>query len=90
MNDQIIDPMMAPRVHADACRDHGLVGWIVTEYPAEYPNQFVARLLTSKPTPYVLLADNLAELRAMLPSQLTHLKRSPADPPEVVELWLAD
>jgi hypothetical protein len=85
--DQIIDAAMASGLQADAIRTHPLVAWIVTRDEVAYPGEFVARLMTSEPTPYVMLADTLAGLQAQLPAGLTRTDRQPADPPEVVEVW---
>ena len=58
MTDQLIDAAMARGLHADACRVHALVGWVVRQSPPEYPGKFVARLVTgapptcSSPTPW--------------------------------------
>ncbi|HJS87527.1 MAG TPA: hypothetical protein VJ779_18895 [Acetobacteraceae bacterium] len=87
MADQVIDAAMARGLHADACRDHALVGWVVTRDPPEYPDKVTARLVTDAPSPYVLLADTLAEIHAQLPPHLVRTGRQPADPPEVVEIW---
>jgi len=87
MADQVIDAAMARGLHADACRVHALVGWVVRQSPPEYPGKFVARLVTEAHTPYVLVADTLAEVHARLPAGLTRAGRQPADPPEVVEIW---
>ena len=81
--DQVIDAAMARGLHADACRSHALVGWVVTQDPPEYPDRVTARLVTETPSPYVLVADTLAEIHA----QLARAGRQPADPPEVVEIW---
>jgi hypothetical protein len=35
MDDQIIDAVMARSLHADACRAHPLVGWIVMHDPPD-------------------------------------------------------
>ena len=89
MEDQVVDAAMARALHADACRDHPVVGWVVTRDPPEHPGKVVARLVTEAPTPYVLLADTLAGLRAQLPPHLVRSERQPADPPEVAEIWFA-
>jgi hypothetical protein len=86
--DQVIDAAMARGLHADACRSHALVGWVVTQDPHEYPDMVVARLVTGTPSPYVLVADTLAEIHAQLPAGLARAERPPADPPEVVEIWI--
>jgi hypothetical protein len=90
MDDQIIDAAMACSLHADACRSHALVGWIVMQDPPDYPGKFVARLVTNRQTPYLLLADTLAGVQEQLPSGLVRSDRQPADLPEVVEIWLAE
>ena len=87
MPDQIIDAAMAKALHADACRAHVLVGWIVTRDPLDYPDKVIARLMTDKPSPYVMIANTLAELQAYLPPGLVRMERTPMDPPDVVEVW---
>jgi hypothetical protein len=87
MHDEIIDAVQACGLHADACRRHPLVGWIVMKDPPGYPGKFSARLVTDAPTPYVLVADMLAEIHARLPPMLERSGRSPDDLPEVVEIW---
>src|SRR3954454_17765329 len=42
--DQIIDAAMARSLHADTCRDHALVAWIVLWVLPAYPERFAARL----------------------------------------------
>jgi hypothetical protein len=56
--DQIIDAAMARALHADACRDHALVAWVVLWDLPAYPERYAARLATSgqAPSPYLLLA----------------------------------
>lgn len=88
ISDQIIDAVAAQALHADACRDHPVVGWVVMrDQPA--PGAFIARLVTDTPTPYVLLASTLAEIHAQLPSGLVRSDRQPAEPPDLVEIWFA-
>jgi hypothetical protein len=71
MPDQIVDTVMAGAVQADAARTHPLLGWVVVQHPPEHPAAaFAARLVTDGPTPYVLVADSLAELHAQLPERL--------------------
>jgi hypothetical protein len=43
--------------------------------------------VTETPSPYVLVADTLAEIHAQLPPHLVRAGRLPADPPEVAEIW---
>jgi hypothetical protein len=87
MADQVVDAAMARGLHADACRSHALVGWVVMQDPPEYSDRVVARLVTETPSPYVLVADTLAGIHAQLPPRLVRARRQPADPPEVVEIW---
>jgi hypothetical protein len=62
MDDQIIDAVMARSLRAVACRAHPLVGWIVMRDPPDYPDRFMARLMTA--------ADRQpAQLRLPRPSQ---------------------
>jgi hypothetical protein len=89
MPDQIIDAVMAHALHADACRDHALVAWVMLWDLPAYPERFAARLATSPASPYLLLADTLGGIRAMLPPGLMRSERMPGDPPEVVEIWFA-
>ena len=83
--DQLVDAAMARALHADACRTHPLVGWVVTRDSPEHPDRVVARLVTETPSPYVLVADTLAEVHAQLPPYLARAGRQLADPPEGVE-----
>jgi hypothetical protein len=67
--DQIIDKDMARGLQDDAARAHGEVGWVISQDPPAHPGKaLMARLVSTIPTPYVLLADTLAELHVMLPA----------------------
>ena len=90
--DQLIDPTMARALHADACRAHAAVAWVVLWDLPAYPERYAARLVTSgsASSPYLLLADSLAGIREMLPPGLVRSERMPADPPEVSEIWFAE
>ena len=83
-NDQIIDAAMARALHADA--------WVVLWDLPAYPERYAARLARSgqAPSPYLLLADSLAGIRAKLPPGMERSERMPVDPPEVVEIWFAE
>jgi hypothetical protein len=63
--DQIIDATMARALHADACRDHAMVAWVVMWDLPAHPNRYAARLVTSGQAawPYLLLADTLPASR---------------------------
>jgi hypothetical protein len=56
-----------------------------------YPDRFIARLATSgrAPSPYLLLADMLADIREQLPPGLMQSERQMADPLGVIETWSA-
>jgi hypothetical protein len=41
--DQIIDATMARALHADACRDHAIVVWVVLWDLPAYPGRYAAR-----------------------------------------------
>ena len=90
--DQIIDADMARSLHADACRDHAAVAWVVMWDLPAYPERYAARLVTSgrAQSPYLLLADSLAEIQEMLPPGLVQSERQPVDPPEVGEIWFKE
>lgn len=49
-----------------------------------------ARVHKCEPTPYVLVAAMLTELRAKLPRGLVHSDRQPGDPPDLAEIWFAN
>ena len=87
MDDQIIDAAMAQALQTDVARTHPIVGWVVMRDPPDYPVKIIGRLVTDRPTPYVLMAESLAELQAQLPPGLVRVERQPADLPEVVEIW---
>jgi hypothetical protein len=89
MPDQVIDAVMAHALHADVCRDHALVAWVVMWDAPGYPDQVIARLATKRLSPYLLLADTLAGVQEQLPPGLVRAERMLADPPEVVEIWFA-
>jgi hypothetical protein len=61
MSDQVIDAVMARALHADACRDHALVAWIVMWDASGCPNRFIARLAPSNfsTQPYWTSVSNL-------------------------------
>ena len=52
VTDQIIDAAMARALHADACRDHALVGWIVMTGPPDQPGKFTARPAADRVSPH--------------------------------------
>ena len=67
-----------------------LVAWVIWHDHPAHPGRFIAQLTTSSPHPYVLVGDTLAEVQEQIPPGLRRFQREVADPPEVVELWLAE
>jgi hypothetical protein len=55
--DQLIDATMPRALHADACRDHALVAWVVLWDLPAYPDRYAARLAMSgePPSHYLLI-----------------------------------
>src|SRR3954468_20989716 len=90
--DQLIDAAMARALHADACRDHAIVAWVMLWDLPAYPERYAARLVTSgrTPSPYLLLADSLAGTQEQLPPGLVRSGWMRVDPREMVEIWFAE
>ena len=72
-----------------------LAMWTVTDHPADFPNDFVARKQLIGPhgrttwTTEVVTAKTLTEVRAeMLARGLTVIPRYANDEPQIVEVWL--
>lgn len=89
MIDQIVTADIAQQLHNEAIRTRAMAAWIVMETHHPHPGKMLARLATTEPTVYVLLADTLAELRAQIPPGLERSGRTPADPEGVVEIWFS-
>jgi hypothetical protein len=87
MLDQIITAETARQLHEEALRARGMAVWIVMDDWVAYPGKLMARLVTADPTPYVMLADTLDEMRAALPPGMYRSDRTPADPVGLVEIW---
>lgn len=87
MSGEIITPAMAATLHAEAVKRRELPAWIVFRDEPDYPGKVIARFAADTSATSVLVADTLAELRAMLPPGLRVTKRHSADPPEIVEMW---
>jgi hypothetical protein len=81
--DQVIDRDEAISLQRDTAAETDLAAWVVTGDAGTV----IARFTTSSPTHYVLQADDLPALRAMLPAGLERFDRSPNDPPAVHEIW---
>jgi hypothetical protein len=52
---QIINAAMARALHADACRGHAAVAWVVLWDLPAYPERYAARLVTSGAGPFLYL-----------------------------------
>jgi len=87
MLDQIVTAETAQELHGEALRTRGMAVWIVMQDQPAYPGKLIARLATMDPTPYVMVADTLGEMRAALPPGMSRSDRTPADPAGLVELW---
>ena len=87
MTDKIINASAANGLQAYAVQTYQPSGWTVSQDHSNYPGKVIARLVTWKPTPYVLVADNLTELQAQLPAGLVRSDRQSSDPPGAVEFW---
>jgi hypothetical protein len=87
MSVQIIDPVIARTIQADAARRHPLFAWVIMQGLSDYPGAILARLVTEAPTVYVLIGHTLAEVQAQLPPGLERSERQPSDPEAVVEVW---
>jgi len=87
-----LNPTDAQALHdAAATRGKWLI-WTLTDSDIEHPGKMVARAHEAdhhggKLLPGALVANTLAELRAMLPTELTRRDRTSALPPDVIETW---
>jgi hypothetical protein len=81
-------------VEADTKKiENALELWTVYRRPKDYPDHCVARKSLidqhgSRLTNDMFVADDLAEVRALLPKGLVRLTRHPDDDPVIVETWL--
>lgn len=66
--------------------------WTVYKHPKDYPDKYVARKAriakNIEHTNDMFVADDLQEIRALLPSGLHCIPRYPHDDPVIVEVWL--
>lgn len=88
MIDKIINAAGAREMQAYADRTYRLWGWTVMKAQPDYPGKVIARLSAGTPTPYLMVADTVAEIHAWLPPGLVRWDRRPIDPPGVLEIWL--
>ena len=85
--DQVVSRTRTAALHREAMESHGgRVRWVVEHGYAERAGKFVARLVTDDtPTPYVLTALSLPEMRFVLPAGLVCVPRRSVDEPFLVE-----
>jgi hypothetical protein len=88
VSDDILTPEMAVALHQRALDLGDMAVWVISADEPDHPGALVARLITDGATPYVMTATSLPELRAMLPTGLERSDRQPADPEDVLEVWL--
>lgn len=60
--------------------------------PKDYPGKYVARVFDIRPgevraTRYIMISENLEELRSAMPSELSFMDKTPKDDPELLEVW---
>jgi len=87
-----LTPAYAQFMHGYASSRDKWLTWILTAADVEHPGKHVARAHQADHQggtvqPGALVADTLAELRAMLPAGLTRSDRTSALPPDVIESW---
>lgn len=87
-DDQIIDPATTRGLQIDVARTRTLFGWAVWRDAPDHRGKVIARLVTDGPTPYVLVANSLAQLQSMLPPGLDRMDRRACGAPDLVEVWL--
>ena len=63
---------------------------VIYERPLDYPDQYAARVFDlNRPTELFVLADNLDEIRAKIPTEiLFQLPPDPRDEPHIKEVWI--
>ncbi|MBC3871517.1 hypothetical protein [Undibacterium oligocarboniphilum] len=62
--------------------------WVIYNSPIDLPGRFVARKwLLNQPTPELLQAQTLEEIRSKLPLGLVRMPRDERDDPKIVESW---
>lgn len=79
-------------MHDDAAAREKWLVWTLTDTDLEHPGKYVGRAHEADHQGGTLLAGalvarTLAELRAMLPADLTRSDRTSALPPDLIETW---
>lgn len=81
----------ACEVQATASRDRDLLVWTICANPSDFPGRYTARphsTFSGRPLEFVLVADGLDAIRALLPPGLSCLARAPTDDPVILETWV--
>lgn len=62
----------------------------VYDSPVDYPGQYVARLwdIRNKPTQFIIVKDNIEEIRMAIPNHMTRLGPNSMDDPDIIETWI--
>lgn len=60
--------------------------------PKDYPGKYVARVFDVRPgevsaTRYIMVSENLEELRNAMPSGFSPVGKTPEDDPDLLEVW---
>jgi hypothetical protein len=88
MDDQVITPKLATALHQRALERSNHLVWKITEDGPGLAGVLLARLITDRATPYVLVAPSLKDPRIKLPPGLVRTDRQLADPLDVLEVWV--
>jgi len=60
--------------------------------PKDFPGKYVARVFDIRPgavhaTRYIMVDENLEEMRRSIPTGFSCMNRTPEDDPELLEVW---
>ena len=63
---------------------------VIYDHPTDYPAKYVARLwdLKGRPTRFVMLKDDITEIRKAIPSHMIKIPRFREDDEKIVETWI--
>ena len=81
----------ANSVHTNAIQGGDLLMWTIYRSPKDYPGKFIARPHSiRRQIAYRchLAADDIYQLRNLLPRGLTRINRDPNDEPQIMETWM--
>lgn len=62
----------------------------IYKHPTDYPEKYVARIwdILKEPTQYIVISDNIEDLRQSIPPGMNRLMPFAQDDPVIVETWL--